>query len=149
MYCTAQHHQHRARCPELNLNSSVQHHETFCECPVADWGRGWGGSWPTFCSSSGSVCLWVFSLSLCGPTVSRQMSYHGCFGLCSFIKGSGVSESLWCFLSRGGSTLLQRVHEGERMYPPLGSIGWWEPGDQTHNSLLPAGIQSLGRYRCI
>lgn len=48
---------------------------------------------------------------------------HGCFGLSSFIKGSVVSESLWCFLSRGGSTLLHRVHEGERMYPPLGSAG--------------------------
>lgn len=52
---------------------------------------------------------------------------RGYFSLSSFVKGSGVSESLWCFLSRGGSTLLQRVHEGERMYPPLAIIGWWEP----------------------
>lgn len=113
--------------------------------PSGRFGGG-GGSLPTLCSSSGSVCLWVFSLS---AVRLFHVRYHGCFGLSSFIKGSGVSESLWCFLSRGGSTLLQRVHEGERMYPPLGSIGWWEPGDQTHNSLLPAGIQSLGRYRCI
>lgn len=87
-----------------------------------------------------SFWLWVFSLSV---VWLYHLRYHGCLGLSSFIKGSAVSESLWCFLSRGGSTLLQRVHEGERMYPPLGSTGWWEPGNQTHNHLLPTGIQTV------
>lgn len=126
---------HRACCPEFNLNSSFQHHETLCECTVANGG--------------GLLVHVVFPLWLC-PSASGfffslsavqllHIRCHGCFGLSSFIKGSGVSESLWCFLSRGGSTLLQRVHEGERMYPPLGSTGWWEPEDQTHY-LLPSGI---------
>lgn len=101
-----------------------------------------GASWSALCSRSGFVCLPPLGL-LSLRSGCFTSTYHGCFGLSSFIKGSGVSESLWCFLSRGGSTLLQRVHEGERMYPPLGSTGWWEPGDQTHNDLLLTGAKVL------
>lgn len=105
---------------------------------MADWWWWWW--W------GGLLVHVVFQLWLCLSVVWLfHIRYHGCFGLSSFIKGSGVSESLWCFLSRGGSTLLQRVHEGERMYPPLGSIGWWEPGDQAHNNLLPEGVHPLDR----
>lgn len=89
---------------------TVQHHETLRECTVADE----GASRSAMCSHSGCVCLPLGFLSLSAVWPFRTR-YHGCFGLSSFIKGSGVSESLWCFLSRGGSTLLQRVHEGERM----------------------------------
>ena len=91
------------------------------------------------CSGFSLSAVWLF-----------HIRHHGCFGLSIFVKGSAVSESLWCFLSRGGSTLLQRVHEGERMYPPLGSTGWWEPRNQKHSDLWSTGVHSLCRYeyRC-
>lgn len=111
------------------LNCSVQWHETY--------GRGGGGR------GGGGGCLparlspplrfFFFFPSLSSPLLQSALQllrYQGCLGLSSFIKESGVSESLWCFLSRGASTLLQRVHEGERMYPPLGSTGWWEPAER-------------------
>lgn len=103
----------------------------------APWNIMWvhGGRWGGVLVRS--VCpLW---LCLSGTGLSLPAVWlfhlrdHGCFGLSSFIKGSAVSESLWCFLSRGGSTLLQRVHDGERMYPPLGSTGWCEPESQINN----------------
>lgn len=109
-YCTTGHHRHGARHTELVCRAPWR----VLECTVA-------GGRPLSPVSSSSGCLWAFSFSL------FHIEGHGYFGLSSFIKGSGVSESLWCFLSRGGSTLLQRVHEGERMYPPLAIIGWWEP----------------------
>lgn len=91
-----------------------------------------GASWSMLWSHSGCVCLTLgFSLS---AVRLFHIRCHGCFGLSSFIKGSTVSESLWCFLSRGGSTLLQRVQEGERIYPPLGSTGWWEPRNKKHTT---------------
>lgn len=131
VYCTSQHLQlkYRAQCPEFNLNSSIQHHE--CECTVAYGGLLVRFMFPLWLRLSGTG----FSLSLSVVSLFH-LRYHGCFGLSNFIKGSAVSESLWCFLSRGGSTLLQRVHEGERMYPPLGSTGWWEPEKQMHNDLF-------------
>lgn len=98
-------------CTEhVTLNWLVEHHEGF-----------WSAQW-----QAGGLSV----LCLPAPAASFSLFHiegHSYFGLSSFIKGSGVSESLWCFLSRGGSTLLQRVHEGERMYPPLAVIGWWEP----------------------
>lgn len=49
---------------------------------------------------------------------------QGCLDLSSFMRGSMASESLWCLRSLCGSALLQRVHEGERMYPAFCSMGW-------------------------
>lgn len=87
-------HQHGARHTEL---------VSWAPWRVLARGRPFGPA------SSSSGCLRPFSFSL------FHIKGHDCYGLSSFIKGSGASESLWCFLSRGGSTLLQRVQEGERM----------------------------------
>lgn len=89
----------------ITLSLLAEHREGF-------WSAQWQAgrlSVQRFLALAASGLSLSHSLYLC------HVKVHGYFGLSSFIKWSGVSESLWCFLSRGGSTLLQRVHEGERM----------------------------------
>lgn len=54
----------RAQCPEFNLNLSIQHHETFCECKVAKWGL---------------LVRFVFSLWLCRSALGFLSLRSSCF----------------------------------------------------------------------
>lgn len=109
------HHWHIVRCPEFNLNLSLQHHEIFNECTVADKVvvmvvmAVLGDSWSALFSSYG--CLWVSSVSLRSECFTSEVTATsaslaslrdpGCPSHCGAFSLEGAQ--LCCSVSTRGS----------------------------------------------